>query len=122
MNVCIDVLRCVGLYTEKTDQVFFHSPSLTHSSHLIPTTTTTTTTCTQNGKRQARNVAISNNGRVLHISTEKVSMRKMIRKRSKLLMQPASSSDDVDSSFKSIEISSIDRIVRGQITKKFLNK
>ena len=67
----------------------------------------------KNGKRQARRVAVSNDGRVLLISSEKL-MRNLLRKRSKLSEQ--------GESFKKIEISSIDRIVRGQVTRKFLTK
>ena len=68
----------------------------------------------QHGKRQSRRVAITSDGRSLLISLERDGMRSLLKKRSVL----RESSD----SFKKIEISSIDRIVRGQLTRKFLTK
>jgi hypothetical protein len=99
------------------------------------------------GKRQSRRVAISNNKRVLLISSEKVSVKGFLfrKKRSRVksagnsnsnsnssIHGSASTSDNRvnddglrgggNDSFKRIEISSIDRIVRGRVSKKFHNK
>lgn len=62
------------------------------------------------GKRQARSIAISSDNRAILISTNAV--KNMFRRTKPI----------IDSGARRLEISSIDRIVRGQVTNKFLNK